>query len=50
LIHGTQWTDGRVQRCLTVYGVDTESGMPTDVARNIAAALMAAANEADGLT
>jgi hypothetical protein len=29
---------------------DTDLGMPTDVARKFAAALMAAANEVDGLT
>lgn len=48
VLDGTQWADGRVERCLTVYGVNTDQNMPTDTARKIAAALMAAANELDG--
>jgi hypothetical protein len=50
LLDGTHYSDGRVERCLTVYGVDTERGMSTEFARKIAAALMQAANELDGLT
>jgi hypothetical protein len=50
LLAGTQYRDGRIDRCLTVYGVDTERGMSTEFARKIAAALMQAANELDGLT
>jgi hypothetical protein len=48
-IDGTQWADGRVERRLTMHA-DTDLGMPTDAARNIAAALIAAANEVDGMT
>jgi hypothetical protein len=49
LLDGTQWADGRIDRCLTVYGVNTDQNMPADTARKIAAALMQAANELDGL-
>lgn len=49
VIDGTQYSDGRIDRCLTVYGVDTERGMTTEFAREIAAALMQAAHELDGL-
>jgi hypothetical protein len=40
----------RVERCLTVRGVDSDEVIPADRARQLAAALIAAANEADGLT
>ena len=36
--------------CLTVHGVDNDQSMPTDTARKIAAALIEAADEIDGLT
>jgi hypothetical protein len=49
LLAGTQYSDDRVERCLTVYDVDTERGMTTEFARKISAALMQAANEWDGL-
>ena len=50
MLDGTQWPDGTVERCLTVHGVDTDGTMPTDTARQIAAALIEAADEIDGLT
>jgi hypothetical protein len=50
ILDGTQYSDGRVERCLTVHGVDTDGTMPTDTARQIAAALIEAADEIDGLT
>jgi hypothetical protein len=50
MVDGTQWADGTVERCLTVHGVDCDDNMPTDTARKIAAALIEAADEIDGLT
>jgi hypothetical protein len=50
LIDGTQWADGKVELSLTVHGVDDDRNVPTDTARKIAAALIEAADELDGLT
>jgi hypothetical protein len=47
LIDGTQWSDGRTELSLTVHGVDCDENMPTDTARNVAAALIEAADEID---
>jgi hypothetical protein len=50
LVDGTQWVDGSVELSLTVHGVDNDTSIPTDTARKIAAALIEAADELDGLT
>jgi hypothetical protein len=50
LIDGTRYASGREERSLTVHGVDNDRNVPTDTARKIAASLIAAADEIDGLT
>ncbi len=49
LIEGTQWATGAVEGCLSLYGADADN-MDTATARQLAAALIAAADEIYRLT